>query len=252
MIDHFSKNDLIEICFELGIDHENLSERKKSLAREMIEEAERNGGQVDELLEICKNKRNNVDWPEPKPLQSNNLPEIQAIRTGVATVEIGLETFEQPIIPANNDKWVSIKVVNKGNDHLTNCYGTLEIDGMPLQLGWSGGSTGVKDIRRGSSELLDIARTFKQKGVFAFTTQNRGDWPEKKPGRYSFQVTVGGDLKGKSIIPILFIGDIEYKGGTDLLVDGQSKPFPSKEGKSTFPSSDLLKQPSRWKRFDNE
>ncbi len=151
------------------------------------------------------------------------------LRRGVIDniARVSLESFEQPIIPDNNDKWVSIKIVNNEKEHLTNCYGVLEVDGMPLQLGWSAGSSGVKDIFGGSSELLDIARTLKEKGMFAFTTQKRCDWPEKKPGRYRIKATIGGDFKGQTFTPILFEGYIEYKGGTDLfLIDG-SKPFPS-------------------------
>ena len=151
------------------------------------------------------------------------------LRRGIINTKarVSLEPFEQPIIPDDNDRWVSVKVINNDNDHLTNCYGILEVDGMPFQLGWRGGSSsGFRDILRGASELIDIARTLKDKGVFAFTTQKWGDWPEKKTGKYSIHVTIGGNLKGKSFIPIHFEGFVEYKGDRDLFIDDESKPSP--------------------------
>jgi len=63
MSSSFSKEELKDLCFDLGIDSENLPENKNGLLREMIIVCERSG-MVDLLLEECRRQRPNVNWPE--------------------------------------------------------------------------------------------------------------------------------------------------------------------------------------------
>jgi hypothetical protein len=60
---HFSDEELRTLCFELGIDYDDLpAQGKKNRARELIYECER-GHRLDTLIALCLQKRPHVDWP---------------------------------------------------------------------------------------------------------------------------------------------------------------------------------------------
>lgn len=61
MNEYFSKEDLINIAFEMGIDEDNLPEVKKSLARKLLQEL-KNRQQLPELVEILRRERPKVEW----------------------------------------------------------------------------------------------------------------------------------------------------------------------------------------------
>lgn len=57
----FSLDELRILCFELGVDHENFSSRKESIAREIVEYFER-AGRTEELVVYCERKRPAIQW----------------------------------------------------------------------------------------------------------------------------------------------------------------------------------------------
>lgn len=62
MIEYFSEEDLQDLCFDLRIDYETLSgETKTGKSRELILFMGKYG-RIQELLEICRQKRPNVSW----------------------------------------------------------------------------------------------------------------------------------------------------------------------------------------------
>lgn len=64
MTRHFSKSDLETLCFDLGIDKDELPEGvKKELTQEIILYCER-AGRMDELLLACRQQRPHTEWPE--------------------------------------------------------------------------------------------------------------------------------------------------------------------------------------------
>ena len=70
LVDYFSDEELRSLCFDLGIDYENLpAQAKAGKARELVVELER-AGRVSELVEICSRLRPSVSWgniPEAAP-----------------------------------------------------------------------------------------------------------------------------------------------------------------------------------------
>jgi tetratricopeptide (TPR) repeat protein len=65
LIAHFTKSELQTLCFELGIDHENVGggDTKEGQARELIAYMERNG-HLDELVARCRALRPDAAWQE--------------------------------------------------------------------------------------------------------------------------------------------------------------------------------------------
>ena len=61
--EHFTKDELRTLCFDLGIEHENLPETKDGMARELVAYCERTG-RVPELVEKCKGLRPKVAWED--------------------------------------------------------------------------------------------------------------------------------------------------------------------------------------------
>jgi tetratricopeptide (TPR) repeat protein len=75
LAEHFSEEELRTLCFDLGLDYENLpAQGKVGKARELIAEVER-GESVAKLVELCRRARPNVLWEDgaaaPRP---DNLP----------------------------------------------------------------------------------------------------------------------------------------------------------------------------------
>jgi len=69
----------------------------------------------------------------------------------------------------------------------------------------------------GTSTLLDIARSDRDRNVCLFTTQQEG-WFEQQPGVYVIRVKIGGKIDGESFEPLIFDGYIRYQGGTELII----------------------------------
>lgn len=64
---HFDLSELQTVCFEVGVDHENLpAKTKDELARELILYQARRQ-RLAELIEECRQRRPLIDWPEPSP-----------------------------------------------------------------------------------------------------------------------------------------------------------------------------------------
>ncbi|MDX1616882.1 MAG: SUMF1/EgtB/PvdO family nonheme iron enzyme [Candidatus Promineifilaceae bacterium] len=65
--DHFSKEELRSLCFDLGIDYENFPELKDGLIRELIRYCHRHR-RLDDMLDALAARRPQVDWPLPMSL----------------------------------------------------------------------------------------------------------------------------------------------------------------------------------------
>lgn len=60
----FSREELRTLCFDLGIEHENLPDAKDSMARELVAHCERHQ-RILELTRKCRELRPSVAWPNP-------------------------------------------------------------------------------------------------------------------------------------------------------------------------------------------
>lgn len=73
----FNESELQEICFELGVNYEDLSEGGRAgKARELILFVERRQS-VEELIAICHRMRPNYSWPASSAV--NRLPDAQSL-----------------------------------------------------------------------------------------------------------------------------------------------------------------------------
>ncbi|MCA9917615.1 MAG: non-canonical purine NTP pyrophosphatase [Anaerolineales bacterium] len=64
MVRYFNKSELEALCFDLGIDKDDLpNATKPELAQEIILYCERHG-KLDKLLDICQEQRPHAEWPE--------------------------------------------------------------------------------------------------------------------------------------------------------------------------------------------
>src|SRR4029453_4379083 len=64
----FGDEDLRTLCFDLGIDYDDLPGRAKAdKARELLSELDRRG-RIPELVRLCAAKRPNVVWPDIPPV----------------------------------------------------------------------------------------------------------------------------------------------------------------------------------------
>ena len=62
LVDHFTSDELRDLCFDMGIDDEGLPGATKSdLARELIKYCERRG-LVNRLRELCRHQFPNIEW----------------------------------------------------------------------------------------------------------------------------------------------------------------------------------------------
>lgn len=69
LLEGFSKEDLKDLCFELGIDYDDLpAEGRSSKARELITYMERRG-RTAELVILGAEKRPHLDWPQLNELE---------------------------------------------------------------------------------------------------------------------------------------------------------------------------------------
>ena len=63
---YFNKDEMRSLCFDLGIDYENLPEAKEGIVRELIRIVVRTQ-QLDTLLELCRELRPHITWPDFSP-----------------------------------------------------------------------------------------------------------------------------------------------------------------------------------------
>jgi len=64
LIDHFSDGELRDLCFDLGVDYENLpGQTKADKARELLSDLDHRG-RIPELIQHCSMLRSNVAWQE--------------------------------------------------------------------------------------------------------------------------------------------------------------------------------------------
>ena len=76
----FNTNELIQLCFDLGIEDEDLSSGRTALARDLIKHCERTH-QIDQLVEKCKEHRPEFDdWDSYLEPYSLTLEQIQVSR----------------------------------------------------------------------------------------------------------------------------------------------------------------------------
>jgi formylglycine-generating enzyme required for sulfatase activity len=61
LAEHFNKEELRTLCFDLGIEHENLPDTKDGMARELVAYCERQG-RIPELAAACQRLRPKVVW----------------------------------------------------------------------------------------------------------------------------------------------------------------------------------------------
>jgi hypothetical protein len=58
---NFSREELSDVLFELGLTEDDFSERLSTMARELITALARNG-RIEELIAICERDRSHVAW----------------------------------------------------------------------------------------------------------------------------------------------------------------------------------------------
>jgi formylglycine-generating enzyme required for sulfatase activity len=61
LVEHFNREELRTLCFDLGIEHENLPDTKDSMARELVAHCERQG-RIPELVAACQRLHPKVPW----------------------------------------------------------------------------------------------------------------------------------------------------------------------------------------------
>ena len=63
LTERFNRDELRTLCFDLGIEHENLPETKDGMARELVAYCERTGS-ISALVAKCKEWRPSVSWDD--------------------------------------------------------------------------------------------------------------------------------------------------------------------------------------------
>ena len=63
LTERFNRDELRTLCFDLGIEHENLPEAKDSMARELVACCEQTGS-ISALVAKCKELRPDVSWDD--------------------------------------------------------------------------------------------------------------------------------------------------------------------------------------------
>ena len=85
LVDHFSKEELVTLCFDLGIEHESLPETKASLSVGLVDYCEHHG-MIPKLLDMCRQSRSDVDWDDifvttdQRPVQEQTEESLQEER----------------------------------------------------------------------------------------------------------------------------------------------------------------------------
>jgi hypothetical protein len=92
LVDSFSDTELHDLCFDMGIDYEDLpGEGRAAKARELVAYCERRG-LTTELIKKCSELRPHVSWGAPTPPVSANVqpaaPESTALTRARRTLAI--------------------------------------------------------------------------------------------------------------------------------------------------------------------
>jgi hypothetical protein len=150
-------------------------------------------------------------------------------------LKVRLLPHDQFIDPNNQNKWVSVEVINEEDVDLTECHGTFEYvarisDSDPVQKeviiqneqeAWSHKSSptseGLATIYPDMRAYLDVARTRRAQNIVQFTTW-RGDRFDQSPGIFHVRTKIGGKIRGRRFTPLLFDGYLHYRGGADLTI----------------------------------
>jgi hypothetical protein len=86
LAEHFNLEELKMLCFDLGLDIENLPPGGKKLVAQELVDYMRRRGHLPDLVEACEERRPNVAWPQfgkralgsttpsPKPEQTATTP----------------------------------------------------------------------------------------------------------------------------------------------------------------------------------
>jgi hypothetical protein len=75
---HFNREELRTLCFDLGIQYEDLPDSLEGMARDLVAHCERDVT-IPKLLSLCRKRRPNVTWPQWPPLTEkvkSRVPEI--------------------------------------------------------------------------------------------------------------------------------------------------------------------------------
>ncbi len=90
LLEGFNREDLRDLCFELGIDYDDLpAEGRSAKARELVAYMNRHG-RTAELVALCRAKRPHLDWPEisePPPEEAIDRPIDQPQQASEPTAE---------------------------------------------------------------------------------------------------------------------------------------------------------------------
>ena len=74
LVEYFDLSELKTLCFELGMDYDELGgETKSDKARELVKAAYRNG-RVPDVVQRCEEVRPNVVWRQPAPSDRQDEP----------------------------------------------------------------------------------------------------------------------------------------------------------------------------------
>jgi len=78
LVQHFNREELRTLCFDLGVQYEDLPDSLEGMARDLVAHCERDVT-IPKLLSLCRKRRPNVTWPQWPPLTEkvkSRVPEI--------------------------------------------------------------------------------------------------------------------------------------------------------------------------------
>lgn len=90
---YFNLEELIQLCFDLGIDYENLSgSHKRTRAQSLVSQCNRRG-MLSLLLKRCQHLRPHIDWPSAEHISSSQVNELD--RAPIPERQEGKPTFSK-------------------------------------------------------------------------------------------------------------------------------------------------------------
>jgi hypothetical protein len=92
LAEYFSEGDLRTLCFDLGMDYDDLpGQGKANKARELVAYLDRRG-RIPELVGMCQELRPNVAWGESRD-RDGKVPSPSTARSAGMDYELGLQTL---------------------------------------------------------------------------------------------------------------------------------------------------------------
>jgi formylglycine-generating enzyme required for sulfatase activity len=73
LVEHFNKEELRTLCFDLDVEYENLPDTKDGMARELVAQCERHG-RIPELITACQQLRPKIVWGTSLPATPQAAP----------------------------------------------------------------------------------------------------------------------------------------------------------------------------------